>query len=168
MKKLIIIFLFLISCSNKDETKQVDESSIKYIDLKNVLIPIDKKLQVNNSDYILLHYFDGGCAFCIGEFIGWLKQWQELDINENIKCLYISIDTDELLFNHYLENSGITINNWSLVIIDKENVFQKDNPNIYPNSGFYLLDSNKNIITSENPIMSKKALAIYKSLKIVN
>lgn len=170
MKQILKIMFFLYilsSCLNNKGEDFKDKNRIEQIKLnKTKSFEIDEFLE-NSAQYTILHYFDGGCAMCLGDFIFWLKEWQKINASEKIKYLFITSSTDEDIFTYYIDNSGIEHRENIYFVIDKENEFQINNPNIFPSTGYYLLNNNFEVLTNENPIKARNAKKVYKKLKLL-
>lgn len=112
----------------------------------------------------LVYYFNGDCSVCIGAFLYFFKEWQQLGMV--IPAFFIASAPNLDILSYYMENANLLPEkSLQFLLLDNGDDVKKYNPYMkgVVNTTYVLLVDEKNkIIESKNPFLMKDAMLKYK------
>lgn len=146
-KILVVIILFVASCSKKPTTLY-DYCNHLNISDTNILInnELDSSLQLNKQRY-LVYFLNASCSFCIGEFINFIKNIN--DYRFDSLMVVASEAYDLVQTNFYLKKNNLRLPQNTRIIFDPKNKIFVEMANIYGDKNIFLIED-KRILYKNN------------------
>jgi len=156
--RYIFLSIFLFFVQNAEKTLNIPLMVKNFTETNK--LGFDLNARINGKEHLLIHYFDGGCAPCIGSMAEFDSTFKQIQNEKNI-ILLISNSKDTVLVNYYADKAKIT----SVLLHDINGAFYTLNKELISSYGStFLIDNRGKVIFSGDPFQDEKTKQKYLDL----